>query len=161
MPAILYRGSIWQCGGLRNCAGRVLNLRSVLYSWISIKPNAIRSEPLVRGKKKLDLRRDPPPDLALEVDISHSTLIRRAIYAALRVPEIWRYDGLAITIHILGADGAYSVVPHSKALPQVAATDLAGLLPLQGTMDENSLFREFQSWARQRFGAGKAIPSKP
>jgi Uma2 family endonuclease len=36
----------------------------------------IASEPLVRDKAKIDLRRDPPPDLALEVDISYSTLNR-------------------------------------------------------------------------------------
>jgi Uma2 family endonuclease len=57
----------------------------------------IGSEPLVRGKEKIDLRRDPPPDLALEVDISYSTLNRMSIYAALRVSEVWPFDGKALT----------------------------------------------------------------
>ena len=118
----------------------------------------IANEPLVRGKDKIDLRRDPPPDLALEVDISYSTLDRMAIYAALRVPEVWRFDGHALTFHLLGPDGRYTAVAQSRAM-QVAPADLAGLLALRGTMDDNALFRQFQAWARQRFGrAGQATP---
>ena len=53
----------------------------------------IQSEPMVRGKDKIDLRRDPPPDLVIEVDWTHSSLDRLAIFAALLVPEVWRFDG--------------------------------------------------------------------
>src|SRR5438874_7623794 len=95
----------------------------------------IANERLVRGKDKIDLRRDPPPDLALEVDISYSTLDRMAIYAALRVPEVWRFDGLALTFHVLAPDGTYSTETNSKAMPQVASQDLAPLLLLRGSMD--------------------------
>ena len=119
----------------------------------------IASESLVRGKDKIDLRRDPPPDLAVEVDISYSTLDRMGIYAALHVPEVWRYDGQALTFYVLGPDGRYAAVPQSQALPQVASIKLTGLLALRGTMDDNALFRHFQAWARQRFGrAGQATP---
>ncbi len=51
--------------------------------WIA---NATR----LAGKRRLDLRADPPPDLAIEIDVSHSSLDHLAIYAALRVPEVWR-----------------------------------------------------------------------
>jgi Uma2 family endonuclease len=118
----------------------------------------IANEPLVRGKDRINLRRDPPPDLALEVDISYSTLDRMAIYAALRVPEVWRYDGQALVFSVLGPDGQYAAVPRSKAMPQVASADLTGLLGLRGTMDENALFRHFQTWARQRFASGQTTP---
>src|SRR5947209_5150539 len=118
----------------------------------------IATEPKVRGKEKIKLPGDPPPDLALEVDISYSTLDRMAIYAALRVPEVWRFDGHALTFHLLGPDGRYTAVAQSRAM-QVAPADLAGLLALRGTMDDNALFRQFQAWARQRFGrAGQATP---
>jgi Uma2 family endonuclease len=117
----------------------------------------IANEPLVRGKDKVDLRRDPPPDLALEVDISYSTLDRMGIYAALRVPEVWRYDGQALSFFVLGADGRYTPAPKSRSMPAVASVDVNALLPLRGTMDENALFREFQAWARQRFGGGGPI----
>src|SRR5437899_1066652 len=119
----------------------------------------IASESLVRGKDKIDLRRDPPPDLAVEVDISYSTLDRMGIYAALHVPEVWRYDGQALTFYVLGLDGRYATVTHSRAMPQVASAELAGLLALRGTMDENALFRHLQAWAQQRFSTGR--PTKP
>jgi Uma2 family endonuclease len=112
----------------------------------------IASEPLVRGKAKLDLRRDPPPDLALEVDISYSTLDRMEIYAALGVPEVWRYDGRALTFYALGADKRYTAVPQSRGLAQVQVADVNALLALRDTMDENALFRHFQTVARQRLG---------
>jgi Uma2 family endonuclease len=114
----------------------------------------IASEPKVRGKEKIKLPGDPPPDLALEVDISYSTLDRMSIYAALRVPEVWRYDGQALRFHVLAPDGRYLVAAQSLAMPQVASAAVTSLLALRGTMDENALFRHFQSWARQRFGGG-------
>jgi Uma2 family endonuclease len=114
----------------------------------------IANESRVRDKKRINLAVDPPPDLAVEVDISYSTLDRLSIYAALRVPEVWRYDGQALTFHVLAPDGRYLVAAQSRAMPQVASADLASLLPLRGSMDENALFRHLQTWARQRFGGG-------
>jgi Uma2 family endonuclease len=48
----------------------------------------IANEPRVRGKDRIDLRVDPPPDLVVEVDVSRSSLDRLAIYASLGVPEV-------------------------------------------------------------------------
>src|SRR5262249_18031294 len=49
----------------------------------------IANEPSVRGRENIDLEVDAPPDLALEIEISRSTLNRMGIYAALCVPEVW------------------------------------------------------------------------
>jgi Uma2 family endonuclease len=49
----------------------------------------IQNEPVVRGKKDIDLKYDPPPDLVIEIDITSSSLDKHPIYAALGVPEIW------------------------------------------------------------------------
>src|SRR5207248_954545 len=65
----------------------------------------IAHEPRMRGKLRLHLRTDPPPDLALEVDVTYSSLDRMSIYAALKVPEVWRLDGPTLTFHHLGPDG--------------------------------------------------------
>src|SRR6266850_5689992 len=46
----------------------------------------------VRGKKELDLRIDRPPDLAIEVDITSSSLDKFSIMAEAGIPEVWRYD---------------------------------------------------------------------
>jgi Uma2 family endonuclease len=50
----------------------------------------IKNESKIRGKKRLDLKQDPPPDLALEIDVT--SLTHASIYEALKVPELWRFD---------------------------------------------------------------------
>jgi len=48
----------------------------------------IQNEAMIWGKDKIDLTSDPPPDLAIEIDITSSSLNRFAIYAQLGVPEV-------------------------------------------------------------------------
>jgi Uma2 family endonuclease len=114
----------------------------------------IASEPLVRGKDVIDLRHDPPPDLAMEIEVSRSALNRMTIYAAIRVPEVWRYDGQTLTFHILGSDGKYAGSIYSLAFPQLTPADLLVFLNLRGQMDDNTIVRQFRAWVRQRFGGG-------
>src|SRR5438132_4728027 len=71
------------------------------------------------GRRQLDLRRDPPPDLAIEVDVTHGSLDRLSIYAALKVPEVWRLAGDQLTFHVLGADGTYTVPATSRSFPLI------------------------------------------
>ena len=72
----------------------------------------------MRGKKELDLAVDPPPDLAIEVDISRSSLNKLSIYADIGVPEVWLYDGQSLRSHQLQPDGGY-VVQSTKSLVSV------------------------------------------
>lgn len=53
----------------------------------------IQNELAIRGKQTLDLETDPPPDLAIEIDITSSSVNKLGIYSALGVTELWRYDG--------------------------------------------------------------------
>ena len=53
----------------------------------------IQTEPTVRGRQELDLETDPPPDLAIDIDITSSSVNKFGIYLALGVPELWRYNG--------------------------------------------------------------------
>jgi Uma2 family endonuclease len=123
----------------------------------------IASEPRVRNKRRIDLRVDPPPDLAIEVDVIRSSLNRMGIYAALGVPEVWRLDGPALTFHALQADGRYVATTHSRAFPLVAPADLLTFLALRGQMDENAVVRQFRAWVRQHAPppAGTAPASGP
>ena len=52
----------------------------------------IQNQSRVAGRK-VDLATDPPPDLVVEVDITHTDINKPALYAAMGVPEFWRYDG--------------------------------------------------------------------
>lgn len=116
----------------------------------------IESEALVREKQQIDLAVDPPPDLAVEIDLSRSPKSRMGIYSAIRVPEVWRYDGEMLQIHHLQADGTYQVVDCSPHFPFVRGADLVRFLNLRTQMDENALIRRFRDWVREQI---RSLPS--
>jgi Uma2 family endonuclease len=70
-----------------------------------------------RARDSNDVADYPNPDLAIEIDISHSEIDRPVIYAALRVGEIWRFDGESLVIEQLGTDGTYVPAESSRFLP--------------------------------------------
>lgn len=99
----------------------------------------------------LNLDRDPPPDLALEVDITSSCLDRMGVYAGLGVPEIWRFDGEEYHIHLLGEDGTYWESPSRAAIPYLPIEEIMPLM--QQTLhagDDRESFLELSRWARER-----------
>src|SRR5437867_12782683 len=67
-------------------------------------------------KDQLDLRIDPPPDLVIEIDVTHDSSVEFAIYAALGVSEVWHYDGSRFSIWQL-AQQAYSPSPFGLSFP--------------------------------------------
>jgi Uma2 family endonuclease len=120
----------------------------------------IAHEAAVRGKRRINLRVDPPPDLAIEVDIFHSSLDRMGIYAALGVPEVWRFDGQVLTFHGLAPDGSLVTVSHSRAFPFLAAIDLMQFLALRRQLGANAIAAQFRAWVKQRL-AGGSVPPQP
>ena len=69
----------------------------------------VQNEEQVRGKDRIDLAVEPPPDLVIEVDITSPSINKLPIYAGLGVPEVWRYDGEKLEILRLGNDGYVEV----------------------------------------------------
>lgn len=117
----------------------------------------IANEPQVRGKQRIDLRIDPPPDLAIEVDVTRSSLNRMSIYAVLGVPEVWRLDGDTLTFEVLQPGGrSYAASSTSLAFPLVAPADLTAFLALRTQMDENAVVQQFRAWIRQRQSGGSS-----
>lgn len=114
----------------------------------------IQSEPLVRYKDDLDLTVDPPPDLAVEIDVATSSLDKLGIYAGLGVPEVWSYEDPSVSIHILESTGQYARSEASKVLPGLSATRLSEFLDKRRELDETSLMEAFRDWVREKFRAG-------
>jgi Uma2 family endonuclease len=83
----------------------------------------------VRGRATIDLAVDPPPDVIIEIDLTHPSLDKFPIYAALGVPEVWRYDGQQMHIY-RHVDVAYTEVPESEVLPGVTSASLIQLVQL-------------------------------
>jgi len=103
----------------------------------------ITQEATMRGRLSFDLSVDPAPDLALEIDITSSSLNRLGIYALLGVKEVWRFDGQDLLIYVL-CNGDYEVQEQSQVLPVLKKSDLLGFLSKRGEVAENALLREFR-----------------
>ena len=110
----------------------------------------IAAEPRMRGKLTWDPAIDPPPDLALEIEISRSALPRMSIYATLGVPEVWRFDGSALRVELLQTDGTYAVADRSLAFPAIPVNEIVPFLQPSTEMDSLSVLRSFRMWVRER-----------
>lgn len=110
----------------------------------------IAHEAEVRGRGELDFQHDPPPDLAIEVEITSSLVNRIGIYAALGVAEIWRYDGESLRFCLLQDDGAYHDAESSLAFPFLKPAHLTPFLRLDDNVDETSRVRQFVAWLRDQ-----------
>jgi Uma2 family endonuclease len=103
---------------------------------------------IVRQKDELDLEVDPPPDLAIEIDITSSSLNRMAIYAELRVPELWRYDGESLVIYELLADGTYRPCATSPSFPGLRPAEVVRLIERGRTIPKRQWAREIREYVR-------------
>ena len=116
----------------------------------------IAHEPAVRGKKVIDLRTDPPPDLTIEVDVTRSSLNRMAIYAKLRVPEVWRHNDEGLTFNVLNAAGEYGSAAASTMFPlPIAPADLMPFTQMRGQLDDNAIIKQFRAWLRGKISVGR------
>jgi Uma2 family endonuclease len=109
----------------------------------------IANEALVRNHSELDLTADPPPDLAVEIDLSGSARRSKlAMYAAFGVPEVWWFDGTALSIFAL-AEGQYQERPTSVSFPNLPPAEIERVLGKLGMASETTLVRSFRDWMRR------------
>jgi Uma2 family endonuclease len=99
----------------------------------------------------LNLDRDPPPDLALEVDVTTNCLDRMGVYAGLGIPEVWRFDGEEWHIHLLGEKGEYQEASVSLSFPYLPVEEMTSLM--RESLDVGDLrerYRILRRWAHER-----------
>ena len=104
----------------------------------------------MRPKTTWDPAIDPPPDLVLEIEISRSALNRMAIYAALRVPEVWRCDGETLNAELLQTDGTWTRSETSPTFPGIPLNGLVSFLHPSETMSYLESMRAFRAWVREQ-----------
>ena len=110
----------------------------------------IQSAHLMLAKKEYDIDVDPLPDLAVEIDIHSSSLNRMAIYAALGVREVWRFDGEALHVyHLVGSK--YKLRQKSRAFPFFAKSAQGELVKRTEVEEHTSVMRSFTQWVRETF----------
>lgn len=109
----------------------------------------IQNELAIRSKREIDLTTDLPPDLAIEIDITSSSIDKFQIYAALRVPELWRYDGRVLRFYQL-REGEYVEIDASVAFPFVTVREISRFLEQSKTTGEMAVLRSFRAWVRNQ-----------
>jgi len=108
----------------------------------------IGSADRITGKKKLDLRVDPPPDLAIEVDVTKTSVDRMSVYAALRIPEVWRLTAGKVTFHVLKA-GVYHIRSKSVCFPGLSSARVTAFINQLGSVGTPVIVRQFRAWVRE------------
>ena len=116
-------------------------------------PTSAITSPTPAGSATGDLRDfdvDPPPDLAIEVEITNSILNKLEIYARLGVPELWRFDGEILSVWLLQADGSYAESARSAAFPFLPMDEVSRFLLDPDMSDEETRWgRSFRAWVRE------------
>ena len=96
-----------------------------------------------------DLSDVPPPDLAVEVDVTGPGVAKLPIYAALGVPEVWVWQADALTAHRLTDGGTYDVVDDSVELPGFPLPLAADLIARRAAAPQFELLAEFRGAVRE------------
>lgn len=106
-----------------------------------------QNEARIRGKLTFDLTQDPPPDLALEIDLTSRSLNRFPIYARLGVPEIWCYDNGGLSIYLL-QNQQYERVEQSQVFPSLKIQELPGLIEAHRDRGRLALRKAIRAWVK-------------
>lgn len=116
----------------------------------AVEPDACfytRNCDAVIGQDRIDLAVDPPPDLAIEIDITSRTQLDN--YRLLGVPELWRYRREGLTIHVLQA-GQYVESQMSPHFPRIPIVKLINQFVRQcQNKGRSQTIRAFKSWIQE------------
>ncbi|WP_373530463.1 Uma2 family endonuclease [Nostoc sp.] len=114
----------------------------------------IQNEALVRDQENINIAIDPPPDLVLEVEYSRSAIDKLRLYAAIAVPEFWRYNGSVLRVYTLAGE-QYSEVLTSPTFAPVSVKEIPRFIQEAKKNGEIATTRAFRAWVQQNISAGK------
>jgi len=105
----------------------------------------VQTAAAIGNRINLDFATDPPPDIAVEVDIHHKTKNQLELYAALGIPELWVFENARLTIHLLEEEH-YVETETSRALPMLTATVLTEFINRLPKDGEFQTLLAFDEW---------------
>jgi Uma2 family endonuclease len=108
-----------------------------------------KSERTMRGRKRWNPKKDPPPELVVEMDVTRRSVAREPVYAALGVPEIWRWNGKRLECLEL-AGGEYRLRERSLIFPFLVVGELTRFVKMRGRVGENAILGRFRAWVREK-----------
>jgi Uma2 family endonuclease len=108
----------------------------------------IKNHALMIGKERIDLNVDPPPDLAIEIDVTSKTQL--SAYEALGVPEIWRYESHKLQISLL-QNGEYVESQTSLTFPNFPVVEgISRFLDFSRTAGTRPALKAFRQWVKEQ-----------
>jgi Uma2 family endonuclease len=104
---------------------------------------------LMKGPRNIDLTLQPPPDLAIEVEVSHSADAAMEAWGRLGVFEVWRFDPISDEFHfwLRQADGGYSPAARSAAFPALSASDVVEQMRSASELGASVWHIQLRNWA--------------
>jgi Uma2 family endonuclease len=108
----------------------------------------IKNASSVRGKAQLDLTIDPPPELVIEIDITHSSIDKLSLLAHLGVAEFWLFDGTRLRIFKLISE-EYAEQDVSTAFPSLTSAVVSHFIAQSRKLDRPAWLRQLRSELRQ------------
>lgn len=112
----------------------------------------VQHEASIRGRRQIDLKVDPPPDVVIEMEYSRTAVDKLALFAAMGIPEVWRSDGRRVSILVL-TEGAYQPAATSHALPVLTPELIQNFLAASRESLSHEWFHLVSDWARAQRGA--------
>jgi Uma2 family endonuclease len=98
--------------------------------------------------RKLNIETDPPPDLAIAVDITSSSRRRFGIYVELQIPEVWRYTERQGIVIYQWRNNEYMECEFSPTFPAISGAVLMQFIQLSETEDDIEIIRALRQWIR-------------
>jgi Uma2 family endonuclease len=112
----------------------------------------LANETRIRGRDEINLRTDPPPDLAIEAVYTHAADEAVEVYRRIRVPEVWICDDAELVILILQANGRYSASTTSAAFPFLTADEIHERLFRPHVGSDTEWIKDLRRWVRRVLG---------
>jgi len=108
----------------------------------------LANEARVRGKKKIQLKIDPPPDLAIEAVYSHDADATVEVYRRIKVPEVWVCDETELVILVLQSNGRYAESSTSAAFPFLSRDEIHEWVTRPQTDSETKWIQDLRRWVK-------------
>jgi Uma2 family endonuclease len=109
----------------------------------------LANEKRIRGKDKINLKTDPPPDLAVEAEYSHGAGAAIEVWRRFKVPEVWVCDEAELRILVLKPNGRYAKSPTSASFPFVSAAEIYEWLRRPQGPSELDWLKQLRAWVKR------------
>lgn len=109
----------------------------------------IQNAERVRSLIRMNMEEDPPPDLAIEADVTSKTTLEA--YATLQVPEVWIYDNGKLRINLL-QNGSYQESATSLVFPNYPLAEMIPQLVEQAfQIGTSTMLRHLRTQLNQNY----------